>query len=207
MEQERKDYHTHSLHESIKPLIIDVKEYEYFGVFIVRTEPGKTKEAIASLEQVYKDLNPNYPFSCQFVDQEYEKLYRREQVVAKLSNAFALLAITISCLGLLGLVMFSAEQRNREFSIRKVLGATVSNIVALLSTDFLKLIGISFCIAAPLGGYLMYQWLQAFAFKIALSWWIFAAAGGVAVLIAMLTICAQAIQSAVTNPVKSLRSE
>ncbi|HEY9045304.1 MAG TPA: FtsX-like permease family protein, partial [Ohtaekwangia sp.] len=202
-----KDYHTNSLREPIRPLIVDVKEYEYFGVIMVRTEAGKTKEALASLEKVYKGINPNYPFAYQFLDQEYDKLYRNEQVITKLSNGFAILAIIISCLGLLGLVMFSAEQRTKEFGIRKVLGANVSNIVTLLSQDFLKLVLVSFCIAAPLAGYAMYKWLQSFAFRIDLSWWIFLAAGGVALLIALLTICVQAIQSAIANPVKSLRSE
>lgn len=202
-----KDYHTNSLHEPIKPLILDVKEYEYFGVLIIRTEPGKTKEALTSLEKVYKAVNPNYPFAYRFIDQEYEKLYRNEQVITKLSNAFAVLAISISCLGLLGLVMFSAEQRTKEFGIRKVLGATVANIMSLLSEDFVKLVFISFCIAAPVAGYFMHQWLQGFAFKIELSWWIFVLAGGAALLIALLTICAQAIQSAIMNPVKSLREE
>jgi putative ABC transport system permease protein len=202
-----KDYHTNSLHEPITPLILDVKEYEYFGVMLIRTEPGKTKEALASLEKVYKEINPNYPFGFQFVDHEYDKLYRNEQVITKLSNAFAILAILISCLGLLGLVMFSAEQRTKEFGIRKVLGATVSNIVSLLSQDFVILVGISFCIAAPLAGYFMHEWLQTFAFKITLSWWIFAIAGASALFIALLTICVQAVRSAVANPVKSLRAE
>lgn len=202
-----KDYHTHSLHEPIKPLIVDVKEYEYFGVIMVRTEPGKTKEALASLDQVYKTINPDFPFAYQFLDQEYEKLYRNEQVVTKLSNAFAILAILISCLGLLGLVIFSAEQRTKEFGIRKVLGATVTNIVRLLSQDFLRLVLVSFCIATPLAGYAMYQWLQKFAYKIELSWWIFALSGGIALFIALATICVQAVQSALANPVKSLRSE
>jgi putative ABC transport system permease protein len=202
-----KDYHTYSMHEPIKPVIIDVKEYEYFGVIMVRTEPGKTKEALASLEKVCKDINPNYPFAYQFVDQEYEKLYQNEKLITKLSNVSAVLAILISCLGLLGLVMFSAEQRIKEFGIRKVLGASVSNIAALLSQDFIKLVVVSFCIAAPLAGYFMHQWLQEFAFKINLSWWIFALAGGVALLIAMLTISYQAIRAAVVNPINNLKSE
>ncbi len=202
-----KDYHTNSLHKPITPLILDVKEYEYFGVIIVRTEPGKTKEALAGLETVYKEINPNYPFAFQFVDVEYDKLYRNEQVMTKLSNAFALVAIAISCLGLLGLVMFSAEQRIKEIGVRKVLGATVTNIVSLLSKDFLALVVVSFVIAAPVAGYFMNEWLQGFAFKIALSWWIFAVAGGGALLIALLTISVQAIQSAIANPVKSLRAE
>jgi ABC-type antimicrobial peptide transport system permease subunit len=202
-----KDYHTHSLHEPIRPLILDVKEYEYFGVLLVRTEPGKTKEALASLEKVYKEVNPNYPLGYRFIDEEYGQLYSNEQVVTKLSNAFAMLAIIISCLGLLGLVMFSAEQRTREFGIRKVLGATLTNIVGLLSQDFLKLVFISFCIAAPLAGFFMHEWLQTFAYKIGLSWWIFVIAGATALFIALITICLQAVQSAVANPVKSLRSE
>lgn len=202
-----KDYHTSSLYEPIKPLMLDVKEYEYFGVLLVRTEPGKTKEALASLEKVYKEVNPNFPFAYHFIDEEYDKLYQNEQVVSKLTNAFAILAIIISCLGLLGLAMFAAEQRTKEFGIRKVLGATVSNIVSLLSQDFLKLVFIAFCIATPLAGYAMHQWLQGFAFKIELSWWIFALSGMVALLIALFTISVQAFQSAVNNPVNSLRSE
>jgi hypothetical protein len=202
-----KDYHTGSMHEKIRPVIIDVKEYEYFGVIMVRTEPGKTKEALGSLEQVCKDINPNYPFAYQFLDQEYQKLYQNEQLVTKLSNISAVLAIIISCLGLLGLVMFSAEQRIKEFGIRKVLGASVANIATLLSEDFIKLILISFCIAAPLAGYLMHQWLQEFEFKIDLSWWIFVLAGGVAILIAILTISYQAIRTALVNPVNNLKSE
>jgi putative ABC transport system permease protein len=202
-----KDYNTNSLREPIKPLIVDVKEYENFGVILIKTEPGKTTEALASIEQVYKQVNPKYAFSYQFLDQEYDKLYRNESVITKLSNSFAFLAIIISCLGLLGLVMFSAEQRTREFGIRKVLGATAANIVNLLSQDFMKLVLISFAIAAPLAGYMMHQWLLGFAYKIELSWWIYAASGGAAMLIALLTICFQAFQSATANPVNALKAD
>ena len=202
-----KDYHTNTLREPIKPLIVDVKEYEYFGVIIVRLESGKTKEALAGLETVCREVNPNYPFSFQFLDQEYDKLYRTEQVITKLTNIFAVLGIVISCLGLLGLVMLAGEHRTKEIGIRKVLGATVSNIVNLLSKEFLALVLLSFLIAAPITGYFMYQWLQGFAYKIELSWWIFAIAGACTLFIALLTISVQAVQSAVVNPVKSLRSE
>ncbi|HLZ16277.1 MAG TPA: FtsX-like permease family protein, partial [Cyclobacteriaceae bacterium] len=202
-----KDYHTHSLREPIKPLIIDVKEYEVFGVIIARLEPGKTKEALTGLEAVCHEINPNYPFSFQFLDQEYDKLYRTEKIITKLTNTFAALGIAISCLGLLGLVMFAAEQRTKEIGIRKVLGATVTNIVNLLSKEFLTLVLVSFLIAAPIAGYLMNQWLQGFAYKIDLAWWIFAVAGTSALFIALLTISIQAFQAAVANPVKSLRSE
>jgi predicted permease len=202
-----KDYNINSLHERIRPLIVDVKEYEYFGVILVRTEAGKTKEVLAGLEKVYKELNPNYPFSFRFVDEDYNNMYRNEQVMSKLSNAFAVLAIIVSCLGLLGLVMFSAEQRTREIGIRKALGATVSSIVGLLSQDFVKIVLVSFVLATPIAAYLMHQWLSSFAFKIDLSWWIFGFAGVAALLVALLTISFQAIQSARANPVESLRSE
>src|SRR5450432_222407 len=202
-----KDYHTHSLREPIKPVILDVKEYEYFGVIIVRTIPGKTKEALASLAKVYKDINPNYPFSYQFVDEEYKNLYSNELIIAKLSILFASLAILISCLGLLGLVMFSAEQRTKEIGIRKVLGASMGSIIGLFSKDFLKLIFIAFLIAAPLAWYIMNHWLLDFAYKIDLSWWIFALAAAISILITLLTVSQQAIKVAIANPVKSLRAE
>lgn len=202
-----KDYHTNSLRERIRPLIVDVKEYEYFGVVLVRTEPGKTKEAIASLEKAYHDINPNYPFDYKFVDDDYNQMYKSEQLIGHLSDAFAILALSISCLGLLGLVMFSAEQRTKEIGIRKVLGATVSSIVGLISRDFLAIVVVAFLIATPVAFYLMSTWLQTFAYRIPLSWWIFAIAGLTALIVALATISFQAIQSALMNPVKSLKSE
>jgi hypothetical protein len=202
-----KDYHTQSLREPIKPVILDVKEYEYFGVIIARTLPGKAKEALTSLASVYKELNPNYPFAYQFVDEEYKNLYSSELIISKLSVLFASLAIGISCLGLLGLVMFSAEQRTKEIGIRKVLGASMSSIFALFSKDFLNLIGIAFFIAVPLAWYSMNHWLQDFAYKISISWWIFALAAGVALVITFITVSYQAVKAAVANPVNSLRSE
>lgn len=202
-----KDFHTHSLHEPIKPLLIDVKEYEYFGVIIVRTQAGKTRQALASLEKVYNNINPNYPFVYQFVDQEYQRLYNSELIMSRLSVLFAILAILISCLGLLGLVIFSAEQRIREMGIRKVLGASLTQIIALFSTDFLKLVLVAFVIAAPLAWYVMSAWLQGFAYRISLSWWIFAVAGMASLAIALLTVSYQAVRAAMTNPVKSLRAE
>lgn len=202
-----KNYNTNSLHERIRPIIIDVKEYEYFGIVLIRTEAGKTKEAIASLEKVYKQLNPDYPFSFRFVDEDTNKMYQSENTVTRLSNVFAGLAITISCLGLLGLIMFSAEQRTKEIGIRKAMGATVTSIVGLLSKDFVKIVAISFLFAAPVSAWLMSEWLSGFAYKIELSWWIFASAGIAALLIALFTISFQAVQSARANPVDSLRSE
>ncbi len=202
-----KDYHTHSLREPIKPLIVDVKEYEYFGVILVRTQPGKTKEALAGLEKVYRTNNPNYPFNYQFLDQEYQKLYQSEQVITKLSDVFAGLAIIISCLGLLGLVIFSAEQRHKEIAIRKVLGANVASVVALLSQNFLKLVLIAILLASPLAWYVVNSWLQTFAYRTDISWWIFAIAGLGALVVTLATVSFQSVKAALVNPVKSLRSE
>ncbi|MFZ6001855.1 MAG: ABC transporter permease, partial [Bacteroidota bacterium] len=201
------DYKTNFLHERIRPIIVDVKEYEQFGVILVRTEAGKTQQALSSAEKIYKSLNPNYPFDFCFVDEEYNKMYRSEQVIARLSEVFSVLAILISCLGLLGLVMFTAEQRVKEIGIRKVLGATVINIVGLLSKDFLKLVAFSFLVAAPIAGYIMYRWLQGFAYQIELSWWIFVLAGVATLLVALVTISVQALQSAAVSPVQSLKAE
>jgi putative ABC transport system permease protein len=202
-----KDYHTQSLHEPIKPILLDVKEGEYFGVIVARTQPGQTKEAVQSLATVYKSINPNYPFTYQFVDEEYKKLYSSELIISQLSIIFAVVAILISCLGLLGLVMFSAEQRIKEFGVRKVLGASLGQLMALFASDFLKLLGIAFLLAAPLGWYAMNSWLQDFAYKIDISWWMFILAGTGSLMIAILTLGFEAYKTAMANPVKSLRSE
>jgi len=202
-----KDFHTQSLHEPIMPILLDIKEGEYFGVIIVRTQPGKTREAVESMAKVYHDINPKYPFSYQFVDQEYNKLYSSEMIVSTLSIIFATVAIAISCLGLLGLVMFSAEQRIKEFGVRKVLGASLGQLMTLFATDFMKLVLIAFLIAAPIGWYAMSSWLRDFAYKIDLSWWIFLLAGVGSLAIALLTLSYEAFKTAVANPVKNLRSE
>lgn len=202
-----KDYNTQSLREKIKPEVVDVKEGENFGVIMIRTKPGETKQAIASLEKVYKSINPDYAFAYQFVEEEYEKLYSTEMIISKLSLVFAGLAIIISCLGLLGLAMFSAEQHIKEIGVRKVLGASVNQIVSLFSKEFIKLIIIAFLIAAPVAWYLMNKWLQGFVYKVTLSLWIFLFAGCISIFIALFTISFQAIKAAIANPVKSLRTE
>jgi ABC-type antimicrobial peptide transport system permease subunit len=202
-----KDFHTQSLHEPIKPIVFDIKEYEYFGVIIARTKPGMTREAVASLAKLYQEINPNFAFAYQFADEEYTKLYNSEILISKLSILFSVLAIVISCMGLLGLVMYSAEQRMKEISMRKVLGASLPQIITLFSRDFMKLVVIAFVIAGPLAWYAMNSWLQDFAYKLPLSWWIFAISGLIAILIALFTISIQAFKAARTNPVVSLRSE
>jgi ABC-type antimicrobial peptide transport system permease subunit len=188
-------------------MIIRFGENEDHGSILLRTQPGKTREALVNLEALCKKFNPAFPFTYSFTDEEYQKLYNNEQVIGKLSNTFAFLAIFISCLGLLGLVIFTAEQRTKEVGIRKVLGASVTSIIQLLSSDFLKLVFIAILIASPIAWWAMKSWLNNYAYKITISWWMFAAAGGLVILIATVTISFQAIKAAIANPVKSLRTE
>ncbi len=173
----------------------------------MRIEAGKTKEALAGLENIYKELNPEFPFTYQFSDEEYNKLYKSEQVVSSLSNYFAFLAIFISCLGLLGLAMFTSQQRTKEIGIRKVLGASASSIFGLLSKEFLFLVLIAFIIASPLAWYAMNKWLQDYVYRIDISWWMFLVAGAIAIIITLFTVSFQAIKAAFANPVKNLRTE
>ncbi|WP_221622329.1 ABC transporter permease [Larkinella rosea] len=202
-----KDFHFNSMHEAIQPLVIRLDEKKPYGTILVRTEAGKTREALAGLEKISKELNPNFPFTYQFSDQEYAKLYKSEQVVSQLANSFAVLAIFISCLGLFGLAAFTAEQRTKEIGVRKALGASVASVVTLLSQDFLKLVLIAILIASPLSWYAMTRWLDGFAYKIDIGWWVFALAGFLAIAIALLTVSFQSIKAALVNPVKSLKSE
>ena len=182
-----KNFDITSVRMAMQPLIMfyDPKSASYA---FVRTEPGKTAEALASFEKIAKKYNPNYPFVASFLDQDFEQMYRSEVTIGKLANYFAGIAIIISCLGLFGLALFTAEQRTKEIGIRKVLGASVTGIVAMLSKDFLKLVLIANIIAWPLGWYLMHNWLQNYAFRADMGWWIFVLAGGATLLIALLRL-------------------
>jgi hypothetical protein len=205
-----KDFHHNSLHVPIEPLILRLHKKSWgniWGNAIVRTEKGKTKEAIASMEKLFKKFNPGYPFQYFFTDEEIARNYKSEHTVSKLSRYFAFIAIFISCLGLFGLVAFTAEQKTKEIGIRKVLGASVGGIVQMLSKDFLKLVLIAAVIAFPIAWWLMDSWLRDFAYRVNIGWWVFIVAGVLAMLIALLTISFQAIKAAVANPVKSLRTE
>jgi putative ABC transport system permease protein len=202
-----KDFHFKSLHEKIQPLILVLSPNLDYGDILIRTQPGKTKEALASLETLCKELNPNFPFTYYFSDEQYQKLYKSEQIVGRLSNIFAFLAIFISCMGLLGLAMFTAEQRVKEIGIRKVLGASVTSLFALISTEFLLLVVIALLIASPIAWYVMNYWLRTFAYRIPVEWWMFIFSGGLIIGIALATVSFQAIKAALINPIKSLRSE
>ena len=202
-----KDFHFNSMHDAIEPLVIRLDEKPKWGNILVRTETGKTKVVLAGLERICKQMNPDFPFTYQFSDQEYTKLYKSEQMVSKLCNYFAFLAIFISCLGLFGLAMFTAAQRTKEIGVRKVLGASETNIFVLLSANFLQPVALGMLIAFPLAWFTMSQWLKHFAYKIELEWWIFGLAGLVTIFIALLTVSFQGINAAFMNPVKSLKSE
>ncbi|CCH52468.1 protein of unknown function DUF214 [Fibrisoma limi BUZ 3] len=202
-----EDFHFQSLHTQITPLILRLSTDPGSQNFMIRTQPGQTQQALASIEALWKQMNPKFPFAYRFADEEYNNLYKSETVVGSLANYFAFLAIFISCLGLFGLAAFTAEQRTKEIGVRKVLGASIANVVTLLSTDFLKLVFIAILIASPLAWYVMDQWMQHFQYRIGVEWWVFVAAGVLAILIALLTISFQSIKAALMNPVKSLRSE
>ena len=202
-----KDFHFQSLHEATLPLVLFRGRSEWFSTIVVRTKPGQTRVALAGLERLYRQLNPAFPFSYQFADAQYASLYKSEEVTGRLSVLFALLAISISCLGLLGLSLFTAEQRVREIGIRKVLGASVPSLFGLLSRGFLGLVGISYLIAAPLGWWAMHRWLAGFAYRTDISGWTFVGAGLLAVGVALVTVGWHTLRAAGANPVKSLRSE
>jgi putative ABC transport system permease protein len=202
-----KDFHFQSLHEPIKPLILRLAQSNDNSNMLVRVDAARTRQALDGLAGISKKLNPNFPFAYKFVDEEYQKLYASEAVVRELSRWFAGLGIFICCLGLLGLAMFTAEQRKREISIRKVLGAGSASLFTLLSRDFVILVLLAFVIATPLAWWAMNSWLQNFYYRTPVSWWIFAVAGIMAILIALFTVSLQAVRAVMTNPTKSLRSE
>jgi putative ABC transport system permease protein len=179
-----------------------------YGYLYIRLNPSRnTEQAMATIESIVKANNPGYPFNYTFVDQEYDRQFRSEILIGKLSRIFALLAIIISCLGLFGLATYTAERKTKEIGIRKVLGASIAGIAGLLSKNFLLLVAISAIIAFPVAWWAMHKWLQDFSYRISISWWIFIAAGLLAMLIALLTISFQSIRAALANPVRSLRTE
>ena len=202
-----KDFNFNSLHIPIRPFILYLGDNPWGGTTLIRMEPGKTRPVLDGLAALWKQMNPKFPFTYQFSDEEYDKLYKSELMAARLSNWFAALAIIISCLGLLGLAMFTAEQRTKEIGIRKVLGASVGSVFRLLSGEFLALVFLSLLIATPLAWLAMSKWLQDYAYHTNISWWMFVLAGVAALVITFLTIGFQTIKTALNNPVKSLRAE
>ncbi len=201
-----EDFHYRSMHTKIGSVIIK-NQSDYASSFLVKTISGRHKDAVAAVEKIWKELIPQMPFEHKFLDDEFNMLHKADQKTAGIIWLFSLIAIFISCLGLYGLAAFSAERRTREIGIRKVLGATVSSVVQLISLEFIILVTVSIFIATPIAWWLMDKWLEEFAYRIEPGWWIFALAGFIAVLVAFATVSFQAIKAAIANPVKSLRIE
>ena len=200
-----KDFNFRSLRENVTPMMFRLNEDR--GALSIRIKSANVSLVLSQIKNKWKGLSPNQQFTYSFMEEDFDAIYRSEQRMGKISISFTSLAIIIACLGLFGLAAYSAEQRTKEIGIRKVLGASMSVIVGMLTKDFIKLVVIAILIASPFGWWAMHGWLQTFAYRINISWWIIAAAGLTAVVIAFITISFQSIKAALTNPVKSLKSE
>ena len=203
-----KDFNFSSLRTNVSPLtMIITNPFGSPDLLNVRVKSDNLPALLAQVKTKWKALSPSQPFEYSFMDADFDALYRSEQRMGQLSILFSALAIAIACLGLFGLAAYAAEQRTKEIGIRKVLGANVAGIVALLSSDFLRLIVIAIVIASPLAWLGANQWLQNFAYRTTISWWLFAVAGGLVLLIAIVTTIIQSVRAAIANPVESLRAE
>jgi len=200
-----KNFNFNSLREQVSPMALFYSEER--GKIAIRFKSADLASLISSVENKWKSIAPNQPFSYSFMDDDFKNIYKSEQRVGTIAISFSVLAILIACLGLFGLVTYAAEQRTKEIGIRKVLGASVGNIINMLSKDFMKLVLVAMLIAFPVGWYFMNKWLRDFAYRINIDWKIFLTAGLVAILIAILTVSAQALRAAVANPVDNLRTE
>lgn len=204
-----KDFHFESMHEPIAPMVFEMfpPSQSYYNSLSVKFSGNNIASSLAHLEKTWKKFLPEIPYQYNFLDERFAALYEAEEKQGTLFTVFACIAIFIACLGLFGLSAFAITQRFKEIGVRKVLGANVSSIVTLLSKDFLKLVLIAAIIAFPVAWYAMYTWLQDFAYRISMPWWIFLFAAITALLVALITVSSQAIKAALMNPVKSLRTE
>jgi putative ABC transport system permease protein len=199
-----KDFHFKSLHEAITPLLMVLSPS---SGLIIKTKTKDVAGILATIKARWKSFGQEEAIDYAFMDDLYNKTYEAEQKTGTILNIFALLTILVACLGLFGLATYTAEQRSKEIGIRKVLGASVAQVTNMLSKEFVKLVLISCVIAFPLSYWAMNKWLQDFAYRINISWWVFVLAGVVALLIALFTVSSKAIKAALANPVKSLRTE
>ena len=202
-----KDFNFNSLHNKIETMFMFNLPDRGFYTLSVRIDGIRTNQAIAFIRSTWNRLNPDHPLEYQFLDEHFKDVYRADQQVTTMVSVLAVLAILISCLGLFGLAAYSAEKRIKEIGIRKVMGASIQNIVSLLSQHFVRLVLIANLIAWPLAWYAIHHWLQDYAYRVPMSWWVFVLAGFLALLIALITVSILAFRAAVANPVKSLRSE
>jgi putative ABC transport system permease protein len=201
-----KDFKFRSMHDKTGPLVA-FQDANWYNTFMIRIAPNHASQSIAALNNTWKKILPGSPLEYNFLDDTFNELYKADQQSSTLILAFAIIAVAISCLGLFGLATFTAEQRSKEIGIRKVLGASIAGITQLLTKDFLKLVVIAIVIASPIAWMAMNQWLQGFAYRIHINWWMLMLSGAIAIIIALITISFQAIKAAMANPVKSLRSE
>jgi putative ABC transport system permease protein len=198
-----KDFNFQPLRETLKPLVIRFGG----GQFAIRLAKNRISSAMAYIESIHAKFNPDWPLNYRFLDDDLNKLYRKEAKLGQIIQYFTFLAIFIACMGLFGLASFTTERRTKEIGVRKVLGASVTNLVLLLSNEFTKLVLVAFVIATPIAWLAMNRWLENFAFRTGIHWWIFAMAGGISLLIALLTVSYQAIKAALANPVEALHYE
>jgi len=206
-----KDFHFESLRNTIAPFAFfytSSKTYSMKQSYVaVRIKAGDPHKAIAGIQGVWKGFIPDNPFQYAFLDEEYNALYKADSTVGKVFGVFTLLALSVACLGLLGLAMYTAERRTKEIGIRKVLGASVEHVVAMLSKEFLKLVILAALIATPIAWYAMDSWLQDFAYPTSIDWWLFAVTAAVTTFVALATVSFQSVKAGLSNPIKSLRSE
>ncbi|MCW3088420.1 MAG: FtsX-like permease family protein [Sediminibacterium sp.] len=202
-----KNFNFQDLHLPISPFGFALNNRPSYNYLLVHTKTANLASLISRIDQQWHSLNLNEPFEYNFLDEEFQKNYAAQDRLASIIKYFTIIAILISCLGLFGLATFSAEQRTKEIGIRKVLGASVSNLVLLISKDFIKLVLVAIVLASPIAWWIMHKWLQDFAYRTSITWTVFAISGLMACLIAFITVSTQAIRAALSNPVKSLRSE
>jgi putative ABC transport system permease protein len=202
-----KDFHFQDLHSTIEPYAFQRTNQSSYNYVIAHAKTNDLKGLLTSMGGVWKRLNPNEPFEYNFLDEDFQKNYRADMRLASIVKNFTVIAILISCLGLFGLATFSAEQRTKEIGVRKVLGASVGNVVGLLSKEFLKLVFIAIVIASPITWLVMNKWLQDFAYRTNISWTVFVITAIIAGGIALFTISFQSVKAALANPVNSLRTE
>ncbi|HEX4852164.1 MAG TPA: FtsX-like permease family protein, partial [Puia sp.] len=201
-----KDFHFKNLHSKIEPIILFYNPNWRQQIY-VKTKAKDASRTIASLTQIWKKYNPDYPFDYKFMDDNFDQMYRSDLRVGKLFNCFAAITIFISCLGLFGLVTYNAESKIKEIGVRKVLGASVPNIVGLMSKDFLKLVIIATAIAFPIAWWALHKMLEDYAYRTEISGWVFVVAGLGVFLVSWITIGFQAVKTALANPIASLRNE
>src|SRR5690606_28135035 len=201
------DFNSETLKKHLKPTLIVSEDSPKYGGMLIRVDPDNKKETLAGIQQLWYEFYPNKVLGLNWVDDLLDQQYRTEAKIMKVFMFFSLLSMFLAALGILGLIEHATARRIKEVGIRKILGASINSIILLFSKSFLKLLVLAFMIASPIAWYSAERWLQGFAFRIGIEWWVFALAGSIAMCIAAITMFSQTIRAAIANPVKSLRTE